>query len=229
MKLFALLLMIMPFLFGGVITGNILGDMKQKTGEIVFYLWKGIQVFRKKVIPSNPKTVAQTSQRTLFSDVLFVGQDLLLPVLKVFWKPLAIKMSEMNAFLKYNLLNQSGSFSASKLILALGSIPFTSISAANYSNGSGVVSIGYSPSAGAGQETSDKMYGAVYNPTSKLWYFNLTGEKTRADGDIGVSLPSGLPEIEAESCLAFIWCTDKAVTVAGFKVSDSSHSLITFV
>lgn len=229
MKFLALISIIIPFLIGGVITGNILGDMKQKTGEIVFYLWKGIQVFRKKVIPANPQSVPQVAQRTLFSSVLFVGQDLLLPVLKVFWKSLAVKMSEMNAFMKYNLLAQTGVFDPQQLILAIGSIPFTEITSATYDPSSGATTINFSASAGAGQETTDLAYGAVYNPDSKLWYFILTGLALRSAGKVALTLPTGWSEEVAEACVAYLWFTDKSVQLSGFKVSDSSNSLLTSI
>lgn len=35
---------------------------------IVFFAWKGIDVAREYVVPSNPRTAAQTTQRNLFTD-----------------------------------------------------------------------------------------------------------------------------------------------------------------
>lgn len=94
---------LVSILLGGVITGNILGDMKNKSAEIVFFVWKGIQVFRKRVIPSNPKSVAQTAQRLRFSQIMKLGLNLLTPVLSVYWKRFAVKKSEINAFVQRNL------------------------------------------------------------------------------------------------------------------------------
>jgi hypothetical protein len=111
---------ILSILLGGVITGNILGDMKNKTADIVFFMWKGIQVFRKRVIPANPKSTAQTAQRSMFAEVMKVGEKLLLPILKVYWKRFAIKKSEINAFMQRNLKGQVTTLDVSKTVLIDG-------------------------------------------------------------------------------------------------------------
>lgn len=94
---------IISILLGGVITGNILGDMKNKSAELVFFVWKGIQVFRKRVIPSNPKSLKQTAQRLRFSQMEKIGLNMLNTIINIYWKRFAIKKSEINAFMSRNL------------------------------------------------------------------------------------------------------------------------------
>jgi len=114
---------IISILLGGVITGNILGDMKNKSAELVFFVWKGIQVFRKRVIPSNPKTVKQQAQRTRFATMENIGLSCLASILNVYWKRFAIKKSEINAFMSRNLKGVKTVLVPANLVLIDGQYP----------------------------------------------------------------------------------------------------------
>lgn len=100
---------ILSLFLGAVVTGNILGDMRNKSAGVVFFVWKGIQVFRKYVDTiANPKTVLQVAQRARFSQVIKIAQGLLVPVLHVYWKRFAIKKSEFNAFVHFSMQGFTG-------------------------------------------------------------------------------------------------------------------------
>lgn len=47
-----------------------LGASQQLGKTLVFFAWKGINVVREYVVPSNPKTAAQTTQRGYVSDAV---------------------------------------------------------------------------------------------------------------------------------------------------------------
>ena len=47
-----------------------LGATGKLASTIVFSTWKGIKTAREYVVPSNPQTAAQTTQRSLFSDMV---------------------------------------------------------------------------------------------------------------------------------------------------------------
>jgi hypothetical protein len=101
---FLLNVLFIAFIFGTVVSGNILGDMRNKSSGVVFFMWKGIQVFRKYVgTIANPRSNEQVAQRNRFKQCLEIGQNILVPILHVYWKRFAIKKSEINAFMSKNM------------------------------------------------------------------------------------------------------------------------------
>jgi len=106
---FLLSILFIAFIFGTVVSGNILGDMRNKSSGVVFFMWKGIQVFRKYVgTIANPQTNDQMAQRNRFKQCLEIGQNILVPILHVYWKRFAIKKSEINAFMSKNMKDFTG-------------------------------------------------------------------------------------------------------------------------
>ena len=57
---------LMCIFIGGVISGNILGNMRNKAGQTVFFIWKGIQVFRAMAKATYSRTPAQSIVRGKF-------------------------------------------------------------------------------------------------------------------------------------------------------------------
>lgn len=78
---------LMCIFIGGVITGNILGDMRNKAGQTVFYIWKGIQVFRAMVKATYSDTPLQQAVRGKFRIVTkFAAAVYSLDALAGLWK-----------------------------------------------------------------------------------------------------------------------------------------------
>lgn len=213
--------LLVSIFIGGVISGNILGDMKQKTGEIVFFMWKGIQVFRKKVIPRNPQSVLQTAHRLVFTQVMTEARDLLLSVIKPYWSHWAIKKSEYNAFMSTNILLCEAGFTFAKLLLTKGNIPTTAITSATYDNSDGKVIFVWPVTLFGGQLATDIPHMAVYDPSSSAWYTNVAETALRSAGTLNVILPSGKTEEQAGAMTAYLWFTDKVKTNPAYKVSNS--------
>lgn len=220
MKLSFLSLIISLFI-GGVITGNILGDMKQKTAEIVFYMWKGIQVFRKKVSPANPNTAPQQGQRLFFKNMVIVSQALLLSVIQPFWKKYAIKKSEYNAFMSHNMNNVSYPINYLNLILCKGSIAVCEIIDAVYTSLTGSVDISWDKTLEGTQELTDISYAAVYVPSNNFWYVNVLGSITRNSEALKVTIIAGLTGSDITDCVAYLWFSDVAFTEPVFNCSTS--------
>lgn len=141
-----LLSLIMSLFLGGVITGNILGDMRQKAAGIVFYSWKGIQVFRKYVDNIlNPRSDKQVSQRNKFLMILRIGQDLLLTVIHPFWKSYAVKMSEINAFMSTNIKKVQGENGLSQLELVKSNILMPEVTVTDFTVANNQISLSIDP------------------------------------------------------------------------------------
>ncbi len=89
----------------GKINKGILGGFSGKVGNVVGANWKGIDYMRIKAANvANPRTEAQVNQRTKFILVLrFLSP--LKDFLKEGFKQYAIKMTEFNNAMSYNLKN----------------------------------------------------------------------------------------------------------------------------
>lgn len=69
-----------------IIDLGILGPVKNKVGPVVGFMWGGLNVLRSYVIPANPRTVRQTSQRNKFRVTVEMAKSIItLPALKYFW------------------------------------------------------------------------------------------------------------------------------------------------
>ena len=90
--------------YQGSIYGSISGQQLGSVGS----RWKGIDYIRQYVIPNNPKTAAQTLQRTIFSNVCGFLRKLVSSVLNPYWLPAPKKMSAFNAAMALNVPLQEG-------------------------------------------------------------------------------------------------------------------------
>jgi len=89
----------------GKISQGILGGFSGKVGNVVGGNWKGIDYMRvKPASVANPQTEGQVDQRTKFSTVLQFLQPLR-GFLKVGFRGYAIKMTEFNSAMSYNVKN----------------------------------------------------------------------------------------------------------------------------
>lgn len=90
----------------GKISKGILGGFSGKVGPTIGASWKGISYMRG--IPdsvANPNTEGQQAQRSKMSACVAVAKDLLAIAIQPLWGLFAVKMSEFNAFVKYNIAN----------------------------------------------------------------------------------------------------------------------------
>lgn len=87
----------------GKIKQGILGGFSGSVGNIVGSSWKGIAVIKAKPLSvANPKTVAQTGNRTRFKSVTALASKGLSAVVKPLWDRDAQQMSGYNAFVQAN-------------------------------------------------------------------------------------------------------------------------------
>jgi hypothetical protein len=89
----------------GKINQGILGGFSGKVGNVIGGNWKGIDYMRvKPASVANPRTEGQVDQRSKFSTVLQFLQPLK-GFIKVGFRGYAIKMTEFNSAMSYNLNN----------------------------------------------------------------------------------------------------------------------------
>ena len=88
----------------GVIKRGIIGGFSGRVGSIVGSSWKGIAVVKSLPLSvANPKTAAQTTQRTAFKETASFASKILSSYIKPLWDRFASKESGFNAFLKKNV------------------------------------------------------------------------------------------------------------------------------
>ena len=87
---------------GAVLDNGIFGKAKNKLGNVVLFVWKGINAARSYVIPTNPNTTSQKAQRNLMKQMVSYAQVVLIPFIHKYLNPFAVKMSGYNLFIQRN-------------------------------------------------------------------------------------------------------------------------------
>lgn len=179
----------------GKISQGILGGISGKVGNVIGGSWKGIDYIRVK--PSsvaNPRTEGQVNQRNKFTEVLEFLQPNL-GFVKVGFKGAAIKQTEFNAAMSYNLRNaitgSAPNFSVdyANALLSKGKLNKPKDPTANYDT-AGHVHFSWTENTGEGDaKEEDLMMMLVYNPSKKESVYVLTGT-VRAEEEFSMSVPS---------------------------------------
>ena len=179
----------------GKISQGILGGISGKVGNVIGGSWKGIDYIRVK--PSsvaNPRTEGQVNQRNKFKAVLEFLQPSL-GFVKVGFKSAAIKQTEFNAAMSYNLRNaitgSAPNFSVdfANTLLSSGNKKKPQDAAAVYDT-AGKVHFSWAENSGEGDANEeDLMMMLVYNPSKKESVYILNGV-VRAEEEYDVSVPS---------------------------------------
>jgi len=180
----------------GVIKKGILGGFSGIVGQVIGGTWKGIDYMRSQ--PSsvaNPRTTAQTNQRTKFKGCTQFFSNFLGSLIQVFWNGLKPQMSGYNDIVQTNIVNfdNSGNPTYSDLVISKGSligINPTSIVATASSDG---VEIDWSDNSGVGNGlATDTLCLAVYNETQDKYFASVVGFSRDTENGVAV-----VPGIEA--------------------------------
>lgn len=85
------------------LSAGILSQPRGKVAGVVGASWKGIGYVRAKVVPANPNTAAQQTQRGKMAVVVKAAQYILATILIPYVTPFQKKMSGYNWFCKENI------------------------------------------------------------------------------------------------------------------------------
>lgn len=193
----------------GKIAQGVLGGFSGKVGNIVGGTWKGIDYMRiKPANVSNPKTQGQLDQRSKFSTVLKFLQPLT-DFLKVGFKLYAIKMTQFNSAMSYNLNNAiTGTYpnftiDYTKALVSRGSL-VGAAGAAAASSSAGVVEFTWSDNSGSGNVLgTDKALLVVYNATKGYAVYDTAGA-SRATQAQNLTVPSDFSGDSVEAFIGFV-------------------------
>ena len=193
----------------GKISQGVLGGFSGKVGNIVGGTWKGIDYMRiKPANVSNPRTQGQLDQRSKFSTVLRFLQPLT-DFLKVGFKLYAIKMTQFNSAMSYNLNNAitgiypNFTIDFTKALVSRGRLVGAD-GAAVASSSAGVIEFTWTDNSGSGNaQGNDKALLVVYNATKGYAVYDTAGA-TRATQSQNLVVPSDFSGDTVQAFIGFI-------------------------
>jgi hypothetical protein len=150
---------------------GILGGFSGKIGNIVGSSWKGIAVMKTKPLSvANPKTAAQTAQRTDFKDAVDFAKVINSQIIKPLWDRFADRMSGFNDFISKNIGDiKPGSDLASKVKISTGQMAATAIDSATIDAGGNRLTISWTDDSGEGFKLADDdAYIVVFDDDCKV-------------------------------------------------------------
>jgi len=181
----------------GIIKRGILGGFSGRIGNVVGSSWKGLAVVKSLPLSvANPRTTAQTTQRSKFSNCVDFASLLLTDIIKPLWDRNAVHMSGFNAFCKANiaLMPEGAAPDLTGLIISegpLGEIPSQTATLAGDRLSLALAWDGV-PS-GAYQAANDKILAFAYVPDDDMIVFD-DGTKVRSDEAMTLTFPDAVRE-----------------------------------
>jgi len=202
------------------ITG-VFTSMKGKVGNAVMQTWKGIQVMRTHVIPANPQSAGQTTNRTLFTELVGMFKGILVPLVHKFWNPFtgAHETGWSNLIGANQLIGAGSAIDYESVVISKGSLPNEVITTATYDDTSGLVAVEWVDSLAEGSSSLDFVMVCAYDKVNNKWAF-ADGEENRGSETESVTLETGLTPADVVAYLFFF--TGVFATPAIESVSNSA-------
>ncbi|HEY3372252.1 MAG TPA: DUF6266 family protein [Prolixibacteraceae bacterium] len=201
----------------GTIKQGILGGFSGKVGTVIGSVWKGICTMRALATSvSQSDSPAQLEQRARFKAVIEFLQPLT-AFLRIGFKNQAIKMTQFNAAMSYNLDNAlTGAYPVfdidySKAMVSRGNLAVALNPVAAAVAGVGIDFTWEDNSMSAGALPNDKVLLVVYNPAKQL-AITVEAGNTRVSGAQSVNLPSFFEGDEVQCYIGFQNAKQSAVS-----------------
>ena len=193
----------------GKISQGILGGFSGKVGNVIGGNWKGIDYMRvKPASVANPKTEGQVDQRSKFSTVLQFLQPLQ-GFLKVGFHAYAVKMTEFNSAMSYNVKNAiTGEYpdytiDFESALVSRGALT-GALNPEASSPGIGQVQFNWADNSNDGNASpTDKAMVLVYNPVKNEAVYVTDGPE-RSTGTHTLTVPDNYSGDTVHTFIAFI-------------------------
>ena len=187
---------------------GILGGFRGKVGTVVGSFWKGVATIRAYVPNvTQPNSLAQLEQQAKFSAVINFLKPLTV-FLRVGFKSLAVKMTEFNAAMAYNLdtaitgIYPNFTIDYPKAMVSRGNLA-GALNAIAGSTVQGEIEFTWDNNSGIdGSLPEDKVMLVVYNPT-KDHAITVLGGNTRLSGSQAVPVPASFAGDDVKCYIAF--------------------------
>jgi hypothetical protein len=177
----------------GKIPAGIMGGIKGKVGGIIGASWHGINYIKSYVIPTNPNTSGQQTQRSKMQLCILVGKAILTDIIQPFWNPFASYMSGVHLFNRENLLSVSNGTDYPSLIIAKGALTGLYYSDSNpviYNDSVGSIQFNIDPVIEEGILYTDYL-GFVVIDSDNFSVVSRVGEDQLADIPITFNIGAG--------------------------------------
>ena len=193
----------------GKISQGILGGFSGKVGNVIGATWKGIDYMRiKPSSVANPRTPGQLDQRSKFATVLRFLQPMT-DFLRVGFRLYAIKMTQFNNAMSYNLNNAvTGMYpnfmiDYANALVTRGNLT-GAFNAAASSPAAGSVEITWNDNSGSGSAlATDRALIVLLNTQRQEAMFTTQGPE-RSVGSETISVPAEYSGEDVEVFLGFI-------------------------
>ena len=193
----------------GKISQGILGGFSGKVGNVIGVNWKGIDYMRvKPASVANPKTEGQVDQRSKFSTVLQFLQPLQ-GFLKVGFHAYAVKMTEFNSAMSYNVKNAiTGEYpdyaiDFESALVSRGALT-GALNPEASSPGLGQVQFNWADNSNDGNASpTDKAMVLVYNPVKNEAVYVTDGPE-RSTGTHTLTVPDNYSSDTVHTFIAFL-------------------------
>jgi hypothetical protein len=208
----------------GILRSGILGHMSGKTAGVVGSKWKDRSYIREYVIPANPNTTPQQTQRGRMRDCVAFCKPLVGQIFNKYGDKFQKGMSGFNYFIKQNIAIFDGSPAYSQTKITFGKLWMATIATATRVTTTLTMTWDIN-SLGNNGALLDHVYGAAYNIATGLWYFPAA-EVARQAGTITITIPAGMTD---PNIVCYLFAAKYSVTSPTLleMVSDSSESALT--
>ena len=180
------------------------GVIKGKMAGQVGFTWKGVKATRSYVVPANPQTVGQTSNRNKFKAVSAVGSALNYALLVPATYPRPKQKSPYNAFVSINTkIQDSDVIDFSTIEATSGSYQGVEVNSATLATG--VVTVSISPNDTLDTSPQDYVFVGVLN-TTLMQAVGGAGVRGETDGSITVDVPDSWGE--SDSLVVYVSTVD---------------------
>ena len=177
-----------------ILNQGILGGGRNAVGTVVMSRWKGKDVIRARVSPSNPNTAAQQNARALFSGLAAMATTLMDAFIRPYWKRYESGTTAYNEWMRDNqaLMRSAlvpgtqppGVFDPIKALLARGGLAPAEVTGVA-DDGAGDTEVSFDGGAG---DAADAVAVAVLRKADGSLKGAYAGT-TRGDGSAVVPLP----------------------------------------
>lgn len=208
-----------------ILDRGILGGGRNAVGTVVMTKWRGKDVIRARVTPSNPQTAAQTEQRDLFALLTRAGSTLIDAFVRPYWR--RYERSGRNATTAFNEFVRAnvrvmrgagvagqppGTFDSAQLLLTRG--PLEPADPTGLADDAGQVQVTWEPASGPAGDAV-----AVVATTLDGALALVETGAVRGDGSLTVPVGYGERGLYAFHVVAYRPGASAASTVVGFHGS----------
>jgi hypothetical protein len=198
---------------------GILGGFSGSVANVVGSSWKGIAVMKAKPLSvANPKTAAQTSNRTQFSNVVAFASALLTGIIKPLLDRVAVQQSGYNLFVSLNkaLFANPQPSAPEDLVISQGTVEGAQSLAGTTGPGGTQFTVNWDDNSGVGDAlASDEAYVVIQDQNTDEIAVS-SGEAVRSDGTVVITVSNTFGSTDNAS----VWLAFRRAD--GTRASDTS-------